>query len=239
MANLRRSTTEQATIALRIDGVFVGDDVSIDPSECSLIERTASSVRMLLHAFGGFEFDAIPQFANHRILLPVLPFNQEGLPFDSLIFDKFCRNIAEFIDADREGRAPLLDFPDRKAEFEAIARNLRSFGEVCFEVMKWREIRISKISTPETDAKLLATFEVESAAAASNLKHSDGKCIVDRNRVENLRPGDRILLDEMGEIERVNRAVGSLVRIINETDTVTGDLFQSAQDDEQDESEED
>ena len=108
-----------------------------------------------------------------------------------------------------------------------------------FEVAGERAIRFSRITTRKNDEINFSTFDVESAADISDLKHSEGRCLVDRDRVENLRPGDRISLDQMGEIERVNRVVGTFVKVLNEAEAFTGDLFQSMQNDEQDESEED
>ncbi len=230
---LGNSTSERKVIALRIDGILVDQDVSIDPDQCGLIERTASAARILLHAFGGYTFDPVPQFDDHRILISVSPSNQEGVPFDPDAFDSFCRNFAELIDSGRAGRKPHWDCTNNCLDVEAIARRFKDVGEVCFEVSGGRAIRFARITTRKNDEKPLATFDVESAAEISDVKHSEGRCLVDRDRVENLQPGDRMSLDEMGEIERVNRTIGSLVRILN--DSGTEDLFQSSQDDGQDE----
>ena len=238
MSKLGNSTSERNFIALIIDGILVDQDVSIDPGQCGLIERTASAARILLHAFGGYEFDPFPQFDDHRILISVSPTNQEGVPFDPSAFDMFCRNFAEFIDSGRSGQQHR-DFTSIGRDIEAIARKFKDIGDVRFEVAGERAIRFSRITTRKNDEINFSTFDVESAADISDLKHSEGRCLVDRDRVENLRPGDRISLDQMGEIERVNRVVGTFVKVLNEAEAFTGDLFQSMQNDEQDESEED
>src|SRR3546814_13149087 len=91
-----------------IDGIVDFPYPSIPDESFDDIERAAAAIRILLSAYGGHMVSETPQFCSGGLLLTVVANDLAAPPFNSVRFDLYVRNVAEFIDATIESRTPLL-----------------------------------------------------------------------------------------------------------------------------------
>src|SRR3546814_6143523 len=77
------------------------------------------------------------QVCSGGLLLPVVDNDLAAPPFNSVRFDLYVRNVAEFIDATIESRPPLLTHDEHGVDIhdiEDVCRLLKDFGKIVLQV---------------------------------------------------------------------------------------------------------
>jgi len=219
----------QSIISCHVEGInsFPHPSFSLDILED--VEGVTSTVRILLSAFGDYGFDDTPQFSDDALLLAVVA-TQPGAPqFNAARFDLYARNVAEFIDATNEGRTPLLTHDDHGLainEIEHVCESLKGLGAVSFRIEDMPTITIAKARQRRKDRRANhIIIDVASAKDVAFLKCERKMLVMSDTKAKALKPGDSINPDDAKGARLIRRSVGSLVRIIDDTEAVNADIF--------------
>jgi hypothetical protein len=219
----------QCIITCHIEGITSNPHPSMSLESFSRIEKAGLAVNQLLSAFGAYGIDDTPKFRDRGLVLTVVTTCPNALPFDAKLFDLFVRNIAEYIDARHDGRSPLLTHADHGLaidDIEQICESLSAYGTILLQVdaMDMIELRCRR-RRKGRDHGHYATMELESTTDVTGLKHSRGELIVSSETARTFRPGDLMPPISADASRPLRRAVASMIRIIDGSESVTMDMF--------------
>src|SRR3546814_1210672 len=96
------------------------------------------------------------QFCSGGLLLTVVANDLAAPPFNSVRFDLYVRNVAEFIDATIESRPPLLTHDEHGVDIhdiEDVCRLLKDFGKIVLQVGGMETITLFNRSKRRKDRK--------------------------------------------------------------------------------------
>lgn len=226
--------TSKVIIKCHIAGIIDFPYPSIpDESRNDIVNGTAA-IRVLLSAHGGYTINEIPQFCSGGVLLTVVA-NDAGMPpFNSAQFDLYVRNVAEFIDATNQARHPILTHDEHGVDIhdiEDVCRSLKGFGKVVLQIGEMETITLfNRPNRHKNDRNRNITIEVASTEAVAGLTHDNGMLVVPDAMAALLHPGDSIDPEITKSAKPIRRSIGSLIEIIDDTGSVTSDMF-SADDD--------
>ncbi|MGY0799561.1 hypothetical protein ACW7G0_10960 [Lysobacter sp. A286] len=209
------STSQQTVITCRIPGISTyRNSVRIPLEQGNRIEKTVAAIRVLADQFDGCCIDAVPQYADDAILISVQSREQADGPIDPHQLDAFIRNVAEFLDAIRQGRAPRLDprlADESESKIPATCKALLGHGTLDLAIEGRPPITLKCQSKSSRDSALPVAQEVHRAEDVVLVSHDHGQFLTSADQAAGLRLGDRITLDDLRTTTQIRRARGILI----------------------------
>ena len=208
---------QQTIITCRIAGIRTySGSVRIPLEQGARIERAVAAIRDLADQFDGCRIDAVPQYADDAILIAVQPKAPAGSAIDPHLFGAFMRNVAEYLDATREGRTPHLG-PGSDAGSEsnipATCKALQGCGTLDLAVGGRPPITLKCQSKSTSDAAPPVAQEVHRVEDVVLVSHDHGRFLISADQATGLRLGDHITLDDLRTMTQIRRARGILVHV--------------------------
>src|SRR3546814_2462647 len=137
-------------------------------------------VRLL--GYGGHRVSETPQFCSCGLLLTVVANDLASPSFNTVRFDLYVRNLAEFIYATIESRPPLLTHDEHGVDIhdiEDVCRLLKDFGKIVLQVGGMETITLFNRSKRRKNSRdRHVNIEVASTEAVAGLTHENGMLVV-------------------------------------------------------------